>query len=1057
MRVSREIGPVVRAIVALSLSVAAGAGGCAAGDTAAPVDASPPTLISVVVTPAIASVMVGEMQQFSAVGHFSDGSTTDVTTTALWRSSGTAIATISTDALATGVAAGTTTITAQRGTVTGTATITVIAKQTTLLSIAVTPANPSVGVGTTQQFSATGTFDDGSTTDLSGTAVWSSSATSTATINATGLASALASGTTTIAATSGAVKGSTTMTVTAPMLISIAVTPDKPAIATGTKQAFTATGTFKDPTTNAITTQDLTAMVTWSSGTPAAATITAGGLASAVAVGTTVISATSGAVVGTTTLTVKMADLVSIAVTTATPSVAKGTSATFIATGTFADQTTQNLSGQVIWSSSVPATAIISNAGLATSVAMGTTVIGAKLGTVMGMLTLTVTDAALVSIAVSAELPVPSATPRIAKNTKLQLDAIGTYTDGSKQDLGDSVTWASSSAAVTVSNAAGSKGLATAGNAAGTSMLSATTGTGAAAVTGKLTVTVTNDTLVSLVVTPAAPAIAAGTSLQFLATGFFTDASRQDLTETVTWSSATVAAATISNVAGHKGLARGVAVGAAIISASVGNANPVTATATLTVSTALLQSIAIEPATPSVALGTTVTLSATGTYSDGSKQDLTSSVTWSSATAGVATISNAAGSNGKVTPVAKGTSVITAALVAGNQTIAGSATLAVSDSLLKSIAVTTPGTTTIQKGTALQLTATGVFTDGRTVDITKMVTWSSDAPGAATVSNAATSIGLVTAVSAGPAVISATSSAPSENGQPVVGNIALTVDNGKLVSISVTPATPAIAAGTKLQFVATGTFDDGAKQDITASVTWSSSVATTATIDSAGLAAAVAAGTAAITAAQAAGAGAISGSTTLTVTRARLVSVIVQAHPAASIANGTSVSFTATGFFDDATAQDLTDTATWASSMTAVATISNDPATNGQATGRAVGTTNITASVVIDATTVTSPPVALTVTPATLVSVAVTPALASVAKGGTLNLVATGTFTDGSTQVLTNAVTWASAAPGTATVSNAAGQHGRVQGVTAGKADVTATSNAASGSKVGRVTVTVTN
>jgi len=186
------------------------------------------------------------------------------------------------------------------------------------------------------------------------------------------------------------------------------------------------------------------------------------------------------------------------------------------------------------------------------------------------------------------------------------------------------------------------------------------------------------------------------------------------------------------------------------------------------------------------------------------------------------------------------------------------------------------------------------------------------------------------------------------------------------------------------------------------------------------------------------------------------VSIVLQPNPAASIARGTTVQFKATGFFDDTTTQDLTDTATWVSSMTTVATVSNDPASNGLATGRAEGTTNVTARVVIGTTTVTSTAVPLTITAATLVSVAITPATPSVAKGATLNLVATGTFTDGSTQVLTNTVTWASATPATATVSNAAGQRGRVTGVAMGTVDISATSSAASGSKVGHVTLTVT-
>ena len=65
-------------------------------------------------------------------------------------------------------------------------------------------------------------------------------------------------------------------------LQSIAVTPANPIIAKGLTQQFTATGTFSDNTT-----QNLTSQVTWASATPAVATITAAGLATGVAAGTT--------------------------------------------------------------------------------------------------------------------------------------------------------------------------------------------------------------------------------------------------------------------------------------------------------------------------------------------------------------------------------------------------------------------------------------------------------------------------------------------------------------------------------------------------------------------------------------------------------------------------------------------------------------------------------------------------------------------------------------------------------------------------------------------------
>jgi len=84
----------------------------------------------------------------------------------------------------------------------------------TLQSISVTPADTSMPVGSTQQYTATGSFSDGSTADITNQVTWASSDSLVATIDAAGIASASSEGTTTISATSGAVVGSTTLTVT---------------------------------------------------------------------------------------------------------------------------------------------------------------------------------------------------------------------------------------------------------------------------------------------------------------------------------------------------------------------------------------------------------------------------------------------------------------------------------------------------------------------------------------------------------------------------------------------------------------------------------------------------------------------------------------------------------------------------------------------------------------------------------------------------------------------------------------------------------------------------
>ena len=162
-------------------------------------------------------------------------------------------------------------------------------------------------------------------------------------------------------------------------LTSIAITPASPSIVLGTTTQLTATGSYSDGTK-----KDLSSQVTWASATPAVATVPAG-LATSVTVGTSVISASLSGVTGNDTLTVTAATVVSVAITPANPSITLGKPLQFVATGTFTDKTTQNLTGSVVWTSSMPNVAAISNTsgtqGLATasSTNLGKTMIGATL------------------------------------------------------------------------------------------------------------------------------------------------------------------------------------------------------------------------------------------------------------------------------------------------------------------------------------------------------------------------------------------------------------------------------------------------------------------------------------------------------------------------------------------------------------------------------------------------------------------------------------------------------------------------------------------------------
>jgi hypothetical protein len=98
----------------------------------------------------------------------------------------------------------------------------------TLSSISVTPASPVIAIGNTPlQFTATGTYSDGTTNNLTGQVTWTSTTTSVATIASSGVATAMSAGTSTISATLNGITGSTVLTInTAPLAIGTTSLPN---------------------------------------------------------------------------------------------------------------------------------------------------------------------------------------------------------------------------------------------------------------------------------------------------------------------------------------------------------------------------------------------------------------------------------------------------------------------------------------------------------------------------------------------------------------------------------------------------------------------------------------------------------------------------------------------------------------------------------------------------------------------------------------------------------------------------------------------------------------
>ena len=173
------------------------------------------TITALQVTPASATIPPGTTQQYTATATFGDRTTGDVTSQVNWSTSPTSVATIASGGLLTGVSLGIATVRAQSGGVIATTPVTISQKQITSIAIQPLTQTLSLSLGpTTIQFTATATYKDGTTGDVTSIATWSSAPSSTASISSTGLATAAAVGTATVTATSGGVtSNSATITV----------------------------------------------------------------------------------------------------------------------------------------------------------------------------------------------------------------------------------------------------------------------------------------------------------------------------------------------------------------------------------------------------------------------------------------------------------------------------------------------------------------------------------------------------------------------------------------------------------------------------------------------------------------------------------------------------------------------------------------------------------------------------------------------------------------------------------------------------------------------------
>ena len=490
------------------------------------------------------TIIVGATVQLEAITKDASGITlADRAVT--WTSSNNGVATVSSNGLVTGIAAGgPVTITATSEGQSGTAAITVSpVPLAPVASVTVSPPSSTINVGAAVQLAATTKDANGNV--LTGRAVtWTSSNNGVASVSSNGLVTGVASGgPVTITAASDGQSGTAAITVSpvplAPVA-SVTVSPPSSTINVGATVQFTAT--TKDANGNVLADR----AITWTSNNNGIATVSSNGLVTGVASGGPVtITAASEGQTGTATITVSVVPLAPVAsVTVSPPSSTINVGATVQLAATTKDANGNVLTGRAItWTSSNNGVATVSSNGLVTGVAAGGPVtITATSEGQNGTSSVTVTLVPVASVTVSP----PSSTINVGATVQLT----ATTKDANGNALtGRAVTWTSSNSGVA---SVSSNGLVT-GVASGGPVTITAASEGQS---GTASVTVTPVPVASVTVSPPSSTIDVGATVQLTATT--KDANGNVLTgRAVTWTSSNSGVATVSS----SGLVTGVAAG----------------------------------------------------------------------------------------------------------------------------------------------------------------------------------------------------------------------------------------------------------------------------------------------------------------------------------------------------------------------------------------------------------------------------------------------------------------------------------------------------------------
>jgi hypothetical protein len=425
------------------------------------------------------------------------------------------------------------------------------------------------------------------------------------------------------------------------------------------------------------------------------------------------------------------------------------------------------------------------------------------------------------------------------------------------------------------------------------------------------------------------------------AIGTFADGAQREITDTVTWSSTDARVATISNSPGSRGKITGVRSGVTVISArfSTGVSSSASGGDARVRVVSPLASLRVAPAATRLPIGFTASLDAIARFEDGTEDDVSSKVTWSSGNPDVASVSNDVGAQGDVTALNLGVTVISVldpGTGISSATSGGDGTITVGGEVVDLFV--SPPEEELSVGESRRYQVRAVLEDASTFNLSRRsLEWSSSRPTVASVGSGVTDAGLAKALDIGETEIRAFHPPTRLTAEPGI----LTV-RGAIIALRVTPRERRLLVGETKSMTAAATFSDGTTGEVTDKVTWGSSDLGAVTVSneqgSRGRITGVSPGLSFISARADNGVTSTTGGADARVrVSGNLVSLrIVPRNP--RLAAGFTRALEAEGTFSDGATDDVTNDVEWSTSDPAVARVSNEDGTEGEVTGVADGT-----------------------------------------------------------------------------------------------------------------------